>query len=81
VGPGRAWVSRRLRCATCRGSPAKNGTGLWGCYAEPANLITSIVDQNRMLAPVRDLLSEAKLLYSSYAEGGIARESLCGSAR
>jgi ABC-type Fe3+-siderophore transport system permease subunit len=34
-----------------------------------------------MLAPARDLLSEAKLLYSAYAEGGIATESLCGSVQ
>jgi hypothetical protein len=34
-----------------------------------------------MLAPAKDLLSEAKPLYSAYAEGGIATESLCGSTQ
>ena len=44
-------------------------------------MLTSIDDHGRMLAPVRDLLSEAKLLYSSYAEGQAAAGDLCGTVQ
>ena len=78
---GWAWGARRLSCGTCRGAPVGNLTGLWRCYAGPDNVTANIDDQGQMLSPARDLLSEAKLLDWSYADGGIGRGSLCGSVQ
>jgi hypothetical protein len=54
---------------------------MWQFYADPDNVTDSIEDQGRMLAPARDQLSEANLLFASYAEGGMARGNLCGTAQ
>ncbi len=51
------------------GRQLRNETGLWRFYADPDNLTASIDDQGRMLSPASDQLSEAKLLFASYAEG------------
>jgi hypothetical protein len=51
------------------GRQLRNATWLWRFYADPDKLTASIDDQGRMLSPASDQLSEAKLLFASYAEG------------